>query len=372
MPPIPGAPRNCSKCLYRHPPPTGQNCKLDILNMSLSEKAKLEHNRPTQSPEEDTPEEVAGGSGTPEASEGDSEEEQPVDLDKLTDWVDAQQTQIGDIKKDITDVQGGISSLQETVGDIKETLDRLVKSPSGAPVPLTPLPPGLPSTYPLLGGDRPPDGPLPLSSDDSEVYSDDSSDTKRRKRLRKKRKKIFSLKRHLPEGTTKIARFDQLMGALSRLQSVHLKMTPPTPHCGNIQDHVRYLCDRSAMEINDLGQLVAYDAAMRGRANTYGARAFVYGDRSLISEYLPDHRPSGGGAQDHSAAGGATGGGSGKKKKNKQRSPQSPGSSGPCNRWNFMNCGSGASCSYRHICFNCSSPDHKAPSCPKKQEPASK
>ena len=95
MPPVPGAPRNCSKCLYRHPPPTGQNCKLDILNMSLSEKAKLEHNRPSQSPE-DLPEEVAGGSRSQEASEGDSEEEQPADLDKLTDWVDAQQTQIGD------------------------------------------------------------------------------------------------------------------------------------------------------------------------------------------------------------------------------------------------------------------------------------
>ena len=119
------------------------------------------------------------------------------------------------------------------------------------------------------------------------------------------------------------------------------------------------------MDINRLEQLLAYDSAVRGRANKFGARAFVYGDRALISEHLPDHKPSGGGASDHSATGGALGGGSGKKKnKNKQKPLQlSPDADEACSRWNFYSCGSGSSCSRKHVCFHCHHPDHKAKEC---------
>ena len=344
MPPK-GVPRNCKTCGYRHVPPTGLKCGFDPTKLSPGDIALLTKNTDTEDPDGESSEE--------------EEEEEDV-YDQIQACLEAQQDQITGIKAEMVALQGNVEAVNK---GIQELLLRTPVDPPPGPL-HTQVGAGGgagPQAGPLFGGDPPPPGPLPMSSD-SEVDSEESEGTRRKRR--NKGKTPFSLRRHLPSGVHSPQTFDQLVGALSRLQSVHLQKIPPTPFCGNIQAHIQFLCDRTGTNINSFEAILKYDADIRARANKYGARAFVYGQEQLISQHLPagERQASTNTGAAGGNTGGAQGGGSGKKRKNKQKWIN-PDPDSPCIRWNYFSCGGGSSCGRKHICLHCHDPNHKAAAC---------
>ena len=336
MPPK-GAPRNCRKCLYKHVPPTGAKCTFNVANMSFSQQAKLVH--------------VVGPAGTGDTdSEGEGEE--GSDFQQVTDCLGEQQEQLTGLAQEFQAMRTTVTDLQAGVQQILG----FVKPPDSAS-PLTSTPKPLGACPPLMGGVRPPSGPIPPSDSEDE---DSDSDADHR---RKKRRKPYDLARYYPKGVRVPVTPQQLVGALSRMQTVHLQKQPHwTPYCVNIQLHIQFLCDRADMGLYSMKQLIAYDEGIRGRANHFDAQAFVYGDEEMVSQHLV-YRAKDPGASPATTptTGGAQGGGSSKKKDTKPKFVPDPES--PCWRYNNFSCNSGASCAMRHVCYHCWDPAHKMKAC---------
>ena len=326
--------RDCMKCGYRHETPTGKKCVFDPANLSMPQQAKL----------------VKATKTGPVVTDSESECEEVAGMQQVTDCLEGQQQQLTSLGAEFTVMKNSVTDLQEGV---KQILDIVKLDPTA-----TSTPKGLGAGVlpPLFGGVRPPSGPLPY--DDSEEDCSDSDEEP--PKSRRKRKMPFALKRYLPKDVRKASTFHQLVGALSRMQTVHLQRQPTwTPYCGNIQHHVQFLCDRAGMGIYTLEQLLSYDAGVRERANHYDAQAFVYGDEEMINIHLVPK------AKQSSSPEGAQGGGSTKKApKSKSKSKFVADLESPCWRYNNFSCNSGASCAMKHVCYHCWDPSHKQKACP--------
>ena len=345
MPGVKGAPRNCRTCGFKHPPPTGLKCDFNPANLSLQAQTKLEK--------------VTGAVGQGDTG---SESEGEGELQQLSGCLEQQQQQLNGMSNEFAAMRTTVTDLQQGVQQI---LDIVKEGPSTS----TPLLGALGCPPPMFGGVRPPSGPLPYSDSEGEDSDSDQDQLVQRKR----KKKPFDLKRHLPKDVKKPSSIQQLVGALSRLQTVHLMRKPYwTPYCGNIQLHVQFLCDRAVMGLYTMDQLLRYDAGVRERANCYDAQAFVYGDEEMMSTHLVALQAGGGSTPTQSVVG-AQGGGSSQKKKK----PKSPAfvadPDTPCWRYNGTFCKAGAKCDRPHVCYHCWDPSHKMKACPNvKRSPAGK
>ena len=256
-------------------PPTGAKCDFNPADLSLAGQSHLV--KVTTPP---------GQGGTVSGSE-DTEE---TVFKQVTDCLEGQQQQLDGLANEFSAMRTTVSELGQRVQQILA----LVTPGAGTPpfTASTPTTQRAGALLPLFGGVRPPSGPLLYSDSEGKEDCDSEDDHHRRRR---KHKKPFDLCRHLPKGVRKPASIQQLVGALSRLQTVDLMI----------------LCNRAVMGIYSVEQLCSYDVGLREQPNYYDAQAFVFGDEEMINTHLVV-KPK------ESAPTQSGGGGSGKKKKKKK------------------------------------------------------
>lgn len=349
MPPK-GTPRSCSKCLYKHPPPTGSKCNIDLNQLTLQQMQLLE---------KATQEELVAGEN--------SASEEEFDMHDLREALEQQRGEINGVHGQVDHLSRVVEDLNRSISRFMEQLTPPGSSSAGAGAPAGGLPGRgsgfLPSEPPHggagaggsgQGGGGSPSGPLLT---DSETTDSGSSDDDKKK---KKAKKVYSVRRYLPVGVIKPENFAQLLSALSRLQSHHVERG--TPFAANIARHLQFLSDRTATSVHDFSYIVQYDAAVRRKAERLGAEVFVYGDQELMNQYLSiDSLQMVTGSAGDGGAGRSASSKRRQKKKSARRSRDGPDL--PCWYYNYGTC-TANNCEKVHSCYVCLSTDHKQSSCP--------